>query len=219
MSKQTRAVVIVLGLLMAIAIVYCHIPRKAPATLAVVDLDQIAENTGQKVQIEKAREMYEWNLWNSARVLRKDVKDKLTKLTEEIGKRPEPKGDKPTAPEQELIDEWSEKMQNLDRVRWEAGDSIHLAAEQQRQSDQNKITAEIATVRDRIAPLALRIAKDKGLDVVLPASALLAGSNAVDITAEVLKEVTKLIEAGEFPTVTIPKDRFPDRRPNSRGWD
>ncbi len=85
MSKRTRAVVIVLGLVMAIAIVYCHRPPNAPVNLAVVDLDQIAENTGQKVQIEKAREMYDWNLWNSARVLRKDVQDKLTKLIEAGG--------------------------------------------------------------------------------------------------------------------------------------
>jgi len=224
--------VIILGL--AIAIAYCDRPQKAPADgaanrspvrettsstaapkaknapdhaghIAVVDLNKIAEDIGQRSKIEKASEIREKNLQISVRVLRENVRAKLERLAGEIGERPQPKGATPTAAEQTLIIEWISKKQKLEQSRMEAGDKIRQAHEKQRRANQEAIRANIFRIRNRIAPLAQRIAADKGLDVVITSSSVLAHSRAVDITADVFKEVNELLKAGSFPTVTIPE--------------
>jgi Skp family chaperone for outer membrane proteins len=244
MFKQTRMVVIVLAL--AIALAYCDRPQQAPADgaanrsavrettsstaapkaknaapdhpghLAVVDLNKIAEDIGHRAKIEKAREIREMNLQTSVRVLQENVQAKLEKLAGEIGERPRPKGAKPTDAEQELIIEWISKKQKLEQARIETGERVRQAYEQQRQTNQEAIRADIRKMRGRIAPLAQRIAKDKGLDVVVTSSSVLARSKAVDITADVFKEVNELLKAGNFPTVSIPMPLKVVRQPEPR---
>ncbi|MBW1873346.1 MAG: OmpH family outer membrane protein [Deltaproteobacteria bacterium] len=232
MFKQMRTVIIILGL--AIAIAYCDRPqtpadhaasrsiftdttrgtaapkaKKAapdhPGHLAVVDLNKIAEDTGRKSKIEKTAKIRDQNLQTSMRVLQQNLQAKLKALAEEVGARPQPKGNRLTDAEQKLIVEWARKRRQLEQAQMEAGNKIRQAHDQQRRANQEAIRAEITKIRNRIAPLAQKIAADKGLDVVLTSSSVLAHSKAVDITAEVLKEVTKLIEAGNFPTITIPE--------------
>ena len=176
-----------------------------PGHLAVADLNKIAEDTGQRSKIEEASQVRDRNLQISMRALQQRVQTNLKTLAEEIGARPQPKGNKPTAAEQKLIGEWVRKMQKLEQSRMDADNRIRRAHEQQRQVNQMATRAEITKIRDSIAPLAQRIAAAKGLDVVVTRSSVLAHSKAVDITAEVLKEVQKLIKAGSFPTVTIPE--------------
>ena len=232
MFRQMRTVVIILGLTMAIA--YCDRPQQAPAAdaanrsavrettrstaapkaknapdhpghIAVIDLNKIIEKTGQRTKLEQATQIRERNLQISLRVLQQNVQTNLKTLAEEIGPRPQPDGPKPTAAEQKLIAEWVSKMRNLERSKMEAGDKIRQAHEQQRQANQRAIHADISKMRDRIAPLALQLAKGRGLDVVVPADSVLAHSDAVDITDDVFKVVVELIKAGNFPTVTIPE--------------
>jgi len=244
MVKQTRTVVIVLGL--AIAIAYCDRQQTAPAGraanrsavrettsstaapkaknaapdhpghIAVVDLNKIAGDIGHRAKIEQASQIREKNLQISLRVLQENVQAKLEKLAGKIGERPRPKGAKPTDAERELIIEWISKKQNLEKAKMEAGEKIRQAHEQQRRANQGAIHAEIRKMRDRIAPLAQRIAADKGLDVVVTDSSVLAHSRAVDITAEVFKEVNELLKAGNFPTITIPELIKVVRQPKDR---
>ncbi len=173
--------------------------------VAVVDLSKILQDIGQTSKIEEGAQVRDQNLQMSVRVLQQNVQVKLVSLAREIGERPEMVGDNPTDAEQTLIDEWVAKMQNLERARLDAGNKIRQAYNQQRQANQQAIRAEIAKMRDRIKPLAHRIARERGLDIVIDRSSVLAHDSAIDITAAVFKEVNELLKAGEFPTATIPE--------------
>jgi Skp family chaperone for outer membrane proteins len=171
--------------------------------VAVVDLDKIADQIGQKSKLEEARQVRERNLQLRVRVLQQNVQAKLVGLAQEIGKRPEAKV--PTAPtdgEKKVLVEWTGKMQNLERARLDATNKIRQLYNQQRQVNQKAMGAEITKIRDRIKPLAQRIARDKGLDVVLMTPAVLVYDESVDITQAVFNEVNELLKAGNFPTVT-----------------
>ena len=183
--------------------------------VAVVDLNKIAEDIGQRSKIEEASQVRDRNLQISVRILQQNVQAKLVELAKEIGDRPKAKGDKPTEDEQKLIDEWIGKMQNLERARLDAGNKIRQAFNQQRQTNQNAIRAEVAKIRDRIKPLAQRIARDKGLDIVITSSSILVYDDVVDITPAVFKEVNELLKAGNFPTVTIPEALKVVRQPTT----
>ena len=181
--------------------------------VAVVDLTKIAKDIGYQSKIEEASQVRDRNLTLSVQVLQQNVQAKLVDMAKEIGDRPKPKGPKPTDAEQKLIDEWVGKMQNLERARLDAGNRIRQAYNQQRQANQQAIVAEITKIRDRIKPLAQRIAREKGLDIVVGTSSVLVYDDAVDITAEVFKEVNELLKAGNFPTVTIPEPLKVTRQP------
>jgi len=184
--------------------------------VAVVDLNKIAEDIGQKSKIEEASQVRDRNLQISVRVLQQNVQAKLVALAKEIGDRP--KAEKPAEPtdaEKKLLEEWVGKMQNLERARLDATNRIRQAYSQQRQANQQAMRAEIVKIRDRIKPLAQRIARDKGLDVVVTNSSVLVHGESVDITAAVFKEVNELLKAGNFPTVTIPEPLKVVRQPTS----
>jgi len=183
--------------------------------VAVVDLNKIGEDIGQTSEIEKASQVRERNLQISVRVLTQNVQTELMKQVKEIGDRPKPQGAKPTEAEQKLIDEWIGKMQSLEQARLNATNKIRQAYSQQRQANQNAIRAEITKIRDRIKPLAQRIAREKGLDIVVTSSSVLVHGESVDITAAVFKEVNELLKAGSFPTVTIPEPLKVVRQPTS----
>jgi Skp family chaperone for outer membrane proteins len=172
--------------------------------VAVVDLNKIAEDIGQASKIKEASQVRDRNLQISVRDLQQRVQAQLVVLAEKIGKKPEKVADKATEAEQKLIDEWVGKMRNLERARLDAGNKIRQAYNQQRQANQQAVRAEITKMRDRIKPLAQRVARDKGLDIVVTSSSVLVHGDSVDITAAVFKEVNELLKAGSFPTVTIP---------------
>jgi len=181
--------------------------------VAVVDLNKIAEDIGQKSKIEEASQVRERNLQISVRVLQQKVQVKLVGLAKEIGERPETAGDKPTDVEKKAIEEWVAKMRNLEQARLNATNQIRQAYNQQRQANQQALVAEITKIRDRIKPLAQRIAREKGMDVVVTTSSVLVHDDAVDITAAVFKEVNELLKADNFPTVTIPEPLKVTRTP------
>ena len=232
MLKQMRTVVIVLGL--AITIAYCDRLQKAPtgndATtstlrettrsteaaeaknalpdhgghIAVIDLNKIAADIGQAAKIKEAAAVREHNLQMSIRVIQEKMQKELRGIAKKIGERPRPKGTAPTPDEKKLIEAWESKMQKLERMRLDASNRLRQVTDKQRQANQMAIRTEMNKVRDRIKPLARRIAAKKGLDAVLTTSSVLTHNNAIDITGDVFKEVNELLKAGEFPTVTIP---------------
>jgi Skp family chaperone for outer membrane proteins len=174
--------------------------------VAVVDLNKIATDIGQRSKIQEAGQVRERNLQISVRILQRDVQAKLVALAKEIGDRPKAVDPaKPTEAEDKLIKEWIGKMRNLEQARLKASNDIRQAYNKQRQANQNALNAEIAKIRDRIRPLAKRIAGDKGLDIVMVSSSVLVSAESVDITNAVFKEVNELLKAGNFPTVTIPE--------------
>lgn len=173
--------------------------------VAIVDLNKILEDIGQKAKIEEASRVRDQNLQLSVRVAEQNAQVKLVSLVEEVGERPGIAGYEATDAEQLLIDEWVPKMQNIERARLDAGNTLRQAFNQQRQANQQATRDEIIKMRDRISPLAQRIARERGLDIVIDSSSVLAHDNAIDITAAVFAEVNELLKAGEFPTVMVPE--------------
>ncbi len=174
--------------------------------VAVVDLNKILNDIGHRSKIEEASNVRERNLQISVRVLQQNVQAKLVALAKEIGDRPKAAVPAtPTDAETKAIEEWVGKMRNLERARLEATNKIRQAYTQQRQANQKAISAELSEIGKRIKPLAQRIARDKGLDVVLTTNGIVSFDDSVNITAEVFKEVNELLKAGEFPTIVIPK--------------
>ena len=233
MFKQIRTVVVVLGLLMAIA--YCDRPGTArsagvsdqsavikttqstgaPAAkskrpdhgghIAVIDLDRILKDSGHQAKIKEAARIRQGNLDTSVRIIRENMKVKLADMLKEIGGKPQPKGEKPTADEQKLIAVWESKIKDLDKQRLAAEEKITQAYEERIEFNRNATTEDIARIRGGIAPLAKLIAARKGLDVVVTSSSVLAHSDSADITNEVFRQVNGLMKIGEFPTVSIPE--------------
>jgi Skp family chaperone for outer membrane proteins len=181
--------------------------KSSAGRVAVVDLNKILEDIGYKSKIEEASQIRTQNLRLRVQVESRNVQAKVVSLAKEIGDRPKAvKPAEPTEDETKAITEWAGKMQNLERARINAGNQLRQAYNQRRQADQNAIRAELAEIRKRIKPLAQRIAREKGLDIVLSASAVvLAHDDGVDITDAVFKEVNELLKAGNFPTIKIPE--------------
>jgi len=170
-----------------------------PGRMGIVNVNMIRSDIDEMLYIDKAAEVRESGIRRSVHVLSHKVQAELTKQAEEIGDRPKPKGDTPTAAEQKLIDEWVAKMEKLERARLEAAGKIRQNLQQQCRANQQAFEAKDKKIRDWIRPVAQRIATEKGLDIVMPASSAFVHDEAVDITAEVLKEVRKLVKAGSFP--------------------
>lgn len=189
--------------------------KPAPGRVAVVNLSKIGEDIGHRAKIEEAGQIRDRNLRLRVQVEQQNVQARLVALSKSIGKRPESKGPTPTEAEKKLIAEWTGQMQNLERARLEASNRIRQAYNQQRQANTMAFRNEITKIRDAVKPLAQRIAKAKGLDVVVRATSVLAHDDAVDITAEVYGEVLALQKAGNFPTVVTPEALKVTRRPTS----
>ena len=183
--------------------------------VAIVDLDKIAADIGQKSKIEEASKVRDHNLQLRVRVLQQQVQSKLAEELEKIGKRPEQKGAVATDEEKKLLTEWVGKMRGLEQLRLDASNKIRQAIYQQRQVNRSATIAEVNKIRDRIKPLAKSIAAAKGLDVVVTSSSVLSFNDAVNITPEVFQEVNKLLSAGNFPTVTIPEALKVVRKPTT----
>lgn len=187
----------------------CNRPQNAPPDhgghIAVVDSDKILQEIGYKAKFEEADKIRERNLQGAVHKTQKSVQVKLVEETRKIGEKPEAKGDKPTDAEQKLIDEWNAKTKHLDKARLNAEKQIRLKTEERRLINKKKMADDIARITDAIAPLARKIAIDKGLDVVVPTSSVMAHADTLNITADTLKEVAKLIEADSFPPVTMPE--------------
>ena len=178
----------------------------SPGRVAVVDMDKIIEDIGYKSKLEEARKVRDNNLLLSVRDVQQKWQAQLISLNNEIGERP--KVVVPTTPteaEKKAIQEWVAKKQNLERTRLDATNKLRQDYNQQRQANQQAIRAQFSEIAKRVKPIAKRIAKDKGLDIVVTSSSVFVFDDAVDITDAVFKEVNKLLMAGEFPAVIIPK--------------
>ena len=180
--------------------------KSSAGRVAVVDLNKIAADAGQADKIQEASKVRENNLQASARGLAIKTQAELNALVEKVGKQPEIKGDKPTDEEKKALGKWYAQRRRLEQMRLEASRKLNQLVYRQRQMNQQAVRAEMTKIRDRIKPLAQRIATDKGFDIVIMTPAVLTCNEAaVDITEAVFAEVNQLLKAGEFPTVTIPK--------------
>lgn len=175
--------------------------------VAVVDLNKILDEIGYKSKIEEASRVRARNLRLRVQVEQQNVQAKVVSLANQIGDRPKAvKPAEPTKEEEKLLAEWVGKRRDLERARLNANNQLRRAYNQQRQAHQNEMNKELAEIRKRIKPLAQRIARDKGLDIVLSVSGVvLAHESEVDITDAVFKEVNELLKAGNFPTIKIPE--------------
>jgi Skp family chaperone for outer membrane proteins len=182
--------------------------------VAVVDLSKIIKDIGQADDIAKTRQVLENNLRVSVYTIQQSVQKELNTKIEELGKRPEAK-DKaaPTDPEKKLIGEWVAKARALEQARLNATNKIRQAVYKQRRDNQASIQAAMAKMGERMKPLAKKIAKAKGLDIVVDARSVFSFGEAVDITAEVSTEVSDLLKADSFPKITIPPMKSPPPAP------
>jgi Skp family chaperone for outer membrane proteins len=185
--------------------------------VAVVDLNKILDDIGHRKKLAEAGQIRENNLRISVRVIQQKVQTQLVAMVEKIGDRPKPAvADTPTEAEKKALAEWVTKMQNVERTRQEATNQIRQRFAQQRQANQKAIQDVLAAIGKRIKPLAKRIAKDKGLDIVMTTNGMVSYDESIDITAEVFKEVNDLLKAKEFPTVDIPQQLQVKRVPASQ---
>jgi Skp family chaperone for outer membrane proteins len=182
--------------------------------VAVVDLGKIIKDIGQADDIAKTQKILENNLRVSVYTIQQNVQKELNSKIEELGKRPEAKV--PTAPtddEKKLITEWVVKARGLEQARLNATNKIRQAVYEQRRKNQASIQAAMGKMGERIRPLAKKIAKAKGLEVVVDARQVFSFGEAVDITEAVSKEVSDLLKAGSFPKIVIPPVKSPPPAP------
>jgi Skp family chaperone for outer membrane proteins len=191
--KQTYLILVVVALICAIGGIYQwahYAGQDHPGRVGVVDVEYIR----QKSDIDKGIEadVRSLLLVPPVKDLRQKLEAELTKQAKEMGDRPKQKSDKPTAAEKKLIDEWVGKMEKLERARMDAVNRIRQAYNQQRQANQQAIRAADTKILNRIKPVVQRIARERGLDIVVTSSSVFVHDEAVDITADLLKEVNKL---------------------------
>ena len=223
MLKRVLVLAIVAG---AFVIVGCgeQSGGSSSGRVAVVDVNKILDDIGHRAKLTEASQVRERNLQISVRVISQNIQNKLVAMAKEIGDRPKAAvADSPTEAEKKAGEEWVTKMRNLERARLEASNQVRQRFAQQRQANQKAISDILTAMSKRIRPLAKRIARDKGLDVVLTTNTIVAFDESVDITAAVFKEVNDLMKAGEFPTVEIPKQiqvkRAPATQPAGKGTE
>ncbi len=144
------------------------------------------------------------------------MQKELNAKIEELGKRPEAKvKGAPTEDEEKLIAEWVGKARGLEQARMNATNKIRQAVYEQRRKNQAAIQAALGKMGDRMRPLAKKIAKAKGLDIVVDARSVFAFGEGIDITAEVSKEVSDLLKAGSFPKIAVPAMKSPPPAPTT----
>jgi len=202
MLKRTLVLVMVAG---AMVLVGCGDSGDGSSgRVAVVDLNKIAKDIGEQDNIETAAKVRASNLQKSVRDLSQDAQNQLIALAKEIGDRPKAEGDEPTEAEKKALEEWTTKARNLERARLDATNRLRQAFNQQQQANRQAYANDINKIRDRIKPLAMKAAKDKGMDIVVTSSQVLDSAEKVDITEEVLEKVIALQQAGSFPKTVIP---------------
>jgi len=166
--------------------------------VAVVDMNKIGNDIGEWGAIDTAAQVRERNLQISQRAMSQRVQAELAALAKETGSKPAD-GDK------RALDEWTAKMRNLERARLDANNRIRQAFLRQQQANQQAMSMDFHRVQESIKPLAVAVAKAKGMDVVVTSSQILGHAGAVDITSDVQKQVNALLKAGNFPRTKIPK--------------
>jgi len=143
------------------------------SSTVVLDLDAIANATGQAAIIKKQIE-----------IANKDLTSQLTeissKLNEQLAAEKKKIGNKPT----------KNDTQNMQQLTMQANQKMQQAKAIASQKSQQYQTALIQQLRKNIMPIAERVAKSKNADIVVTVDNSMIWFNpTVDITDEVIAEV------------------------------
>lgn len=169
--------------------------------VAVVDLDRVAASIGFTKAYQERMKARQEALMTEFR----GKTEKLQKLYEDMRKR---YGEKPTPEQQQELQQLSAKCNDMLRSDDQKGGQIL-------QTEGNNY---INKYRDRVRPIAKRIAEDRGASIVLTLGAQTFDYSAsIDITDQVTNDVKALMEAGAFPLMEPLPAALPTTMP--RGLD
>ena len=139
----------------------------------VLDLDVIANATGQADTIKQQLEQANQELNSQLSAISVKLNEQLTEEKKKMGKKPS-KADK----------------QNLQKLTLQANQKMQQAKAIASQKAQQYKTALILQLRKNIQPIAEKIASDRGADIVLSANNTTIWYNpSIDITDEVIAEI------------------------------
>ena len=160
----------------------------APGQVAVIDLDKIAAAFGKLEQIRQELEAMRQGFLKELAEQRDQLQKELDDYRKEVGDSPTDEQKRELAKRQR---EANQQLQASDRM---AGQRI--AARQ----------AElIGAYQEQIKPIAKRIARERGMTiVVMKGPPLLIWDESADITEAVLAEFNELIKSGAFTATTRP---------------
>jgi len=144
--------------------------------VALIDLDAVAKRLGRDVAIVQELKNSAGPLGEQLTAAQKDARGKFESLRQSVGARP--------------TDADNQKLAELER-------DLNLELQQKQQQAQQEINTKQALLinrfREEVRPVAMKIASDKGLGVVLLKSdALVLGNEpGLDITDDVVAELTR----------------------------
>ncbi|MCE5279208.1 MAG: OmpH family outer membrane protein [Planctomycetaceae bacterium] len=159
-------------------------PAKQPGTVAVIDLDKIANGIGVLQRINEATSTDSANAQQQLVGLQNRLQAELNQAVTKAGATPT-----------------DEQKRNLEQMRINGMGMLERARRQLSEEVARRRATALNDFRQQVAPIAKNIAKEKGFDlVVIKADVILAMDDEVDISEPVLQEVNTLTKAGRFRT-------------------
>ena len=174
--------------LTALAASGCNDTDKTSGRVAVVDLDKIATGIGEIKRINEAIAVDVKSARTQLEEFKKNLQAEMDKAAKEIG-------DTPSEPQK----------QELAKRRAIASQRLAAATRSTDQQVRARRDAALKGFRDEVTPIAGQVARKKGMSIVLTkVLPVLWNDGAIDITDEVLEEVTKLQKVGRFGSARQP---------------
>lgn len=148
-----------------------------PPQVAVLDIDLVAEKTGHKQKINETLQVLRGDLESELRGMQEKLRTQLEESKDKLGDKPS------SEQQQELAQMLTKAQQEFQTLQKKASSSFKM--------QQAKLVKEL---RDKIRPIAMDIAKKRGIKIVLLRSdvLILAHDSSIDITNDVIDEVNKL---------------------------
>lgn len=145
--------------------------------VAVLDIDKVAIEVGVEDEVKAALKAIEDNLNTQLKSIQTDLQARFDNMRAQVGTQPT-----------------QEQAQQLANINGQLTQQL-TQSRAQAQSQLNSKQFELVTAfRDQVKPVALEIAKSKGLAVVVtPDQSLLVWDDAVDITVEVTKKMKSIL--------------------------
>lgn len=157
--------------------------------VAILDIDLVAEKTGHKQKINETLQKLRNDLETELKGMQAQLR---TKLEDSKGKL----GDKPT----------SEQQQELAQMLGKAQQEFQTLQKMASTSFKKQQTELVKELRNKIQPIAMDIAKSRGIKIVLLRSdaLILAHDSSIDITNEVVNEVNRTAPAAPAMETAAP---------------
>lgn len=144
----------------------------ATGGLAVVDLEKVASETGKSIQFKEMLQATE-------SVLNQQLAQATNNAKSQLGEKAKELGEAPT----------EEQQKQFAKTRYEYATALNQLQTQAGSKFNQYKMDQVAKFRAEIKPIALEIARERGLSVVVPKNdgLLLAVDSGVDITEDVIK--------------------------------